>query len=69
MKFWNSVKTKLAGRLWSFVARIVTKQAINAVIFQKRIVFEILLSRWGRKILDAAAAKAIMNANDAVCHL
>lgn len=38
------------------------------MIFHTSIAFEILFSKCGKKMLDAAAAKAIRNATVAVCH-
>lgn len=47
VKFWKSLKTKLAGCLWLFVARMTTMTTMKDRMFQTRMPRDILSNRCG----------------------
>ena len=59
LKFWKSLKTKLAGCLWSLHASIVIMTTTNDRIFQMIAALDILSSKCGPYILTAVLIKAI----------
>ncbi len=59
VKFWKSEKTKLAGCLWSFVARIVIMTITKDRMFHRRIKRDMRSRRCGPYIFTPVLIRAI----------